>query len=405
MIQLLGDPLLASGADAVSPKEPAVRSLRQHVSVRRIVALMVALVISLSWIGALPTQNASAAEVGPNRVYFSQTGHYLSNGFLSYWRTHGGINVLGYPLTEEFQQNGVTVQYFERAIFEYHPNNTPDWRVELRRLGADQAQGINDPAFNPVKSQSDSSCTFYPETNHRLCNGFQDYWKNNGGLSVFGYPLSEEFSQKNPDTGQVYTVQYFERARFEWHLNSQGTVGTVMLGRLGAEAAKADGVDTSNVKNSANAPEYSANLWYNPNTPPTQVTSPPPGAPSNQAKWIEVDLTHQYMRAWEYNHLFYGEYISSGVSDHLTPTGTFHIFEKLRYDEMIGGTKGTPDYYDLKNVPWVMYFLQGGYALHGTYWHHNFGYPMSHGCVNMTIDGAATVYAWAPIGTTVWIHY
>ncbi len=369
---------------------------------RRILGLVVALVISLSWLGAMPAQKTSAAEVGPSRVYFSQTGHYLSNAFLGYWRTHGGVNILGYPITGEFQQNGVTVQYFERAVFEYHPNNSPGWQVELRRLGAEQAQGINDPAFNPVNATSDSSCTFYPETNHRLCNGFQSYWENNGGLSVFGYPLSEEFSQKNPDTGQVYTVQYFERARFEWHPQSSG--GSVMLGRLGAQAATAAGVDTVAAGRDSSVPEYSPNLWYDPNAGPEAVTFPPAGAPNDQAKWIEVDLTHQYVRAWEYNTKVFGEYISSGVADHPTPTGTFHIFEKLRYDEMIGGTKGTPDYYDLKNVPWTMYFRAGGYALHGTYWHHNFGYPMSHGCVNMTIDGAAWVYQWAPMGTTVWIH-
>ena len=401
---MIDDLSLPHGYSAL-PREKSVRSsFLPGINARRVIGLLLALVVSVSWLAAMPVRHASAAEAGPSRVYFSETGHYVSNGFLGYWRTHGGVNILGYPVSEEIQENGVTVQYFERAVFEYHPNNSPGWQVELRLLGADQAKGIADPAFNPINATSNKNCNFYPETNHSTCNGFRDYWQNNGGLSVFGYPLSEEFSQKNPDTGQTYTVQYFERARFEWHPDSQGVSGTVMLGRLGAQAAQAAGVDTSKVPQDQIVPEYSANLWYDPNGSPADVSFPPPGAPNDQAKWIEVDLSQQYLRAWEGNKKVFQQYISSGVADHPTPTGTFHIFEKLRYDEMIGGTKGTPDYYDLPNVPWTMYFLAGGYALHGTYWHHNFGYPMSHGCVNMTTDGAAWVYAWAPIGTTVWIH-
>ena len=62
------------------------------------------------------------------------------------------------------------------------------------------------------------------------------------------------------------------------------------------------------------------------------------------------------------------------------------------------------EYYYLPGVPWVMYFFQG-YAIHGTYWHHNFGKPMSHGCVNLTIEDAKWFYNWAEIGTTVVTHY
>ena len=69
---------------------------------------------------------------------------------------------------------------------------------------------------------------------------------------------------------------------------------------------------------------------------------------------------------------------------------------------MRGGTPGV-DYYDLPNVPWTMFFYQG-YAIHGTYWHTNFGTRMSHGCVNMPLGAAEFTYAWAPIGTEVWVH-
>ena len=403
----MGVPSLARGSTPTARPAPQRSAVLRISEPRRVFGLFFALLLAVSWLAMLPATKSAAAEIGPDRVYFSQTGHYLSYGFLNYWRGHGGLNIFGYPLTDEItdQSTGLTVQYFERAVFEWHADQPEGQRVELQRLGADLTQGNTEPAFDRITATSDNSCNFYSETGHRLCNGFLSYWQNHGGLSIYGFPISEEFQQKNPDDGQMYTVQYFERARFEWHPNSDGSGGVVMLGRLGAQAAAKGNVNTSPIPKDANVPEYSQGLWYDPNVSPDKVTSPPPGAPSDESKWIEVDLTHQYLRAWEFDNKVFGEYISSGVAAHPTPTGTFHIFWKLRYDDMTGGKAGTSEYYNLPNVPWVMYFLEGGYALHGTYWHHNFGYVMSHGCVNMTIDGAAWVYAWAPVGTTVWVHY
>lgn len=74
---------------------------------------------------------------------------------------------------------------------------------------------------------------YFPETGHWLAAGFKHFWEANGGLPVFGYPLTEEFQEVNPDDGQVYTVQYFERARFEYHPEHRGTPFEVQLGRLG----------------------------------------------------------------------------------------------------------------------------------------------------------------------------
>lgn len=90
--------------------------------------------------------------------------------------------------------------------------------------------------------------------------------------------------------------------------------------------------------------------------------------------------------------------ISSGTRKTPTPEGTFRIFRKYDKQRMTGRD------YDLPNVPWVMYFRKGGYAMHGTYWHSNFGQPMSHGCINLPIGEAAWLYQWAPNRTVVVIH-
>jgi hypothetical protein len=87
------------------------------------------------------------ADVDPNKVYFAETGHYISAGFLAYWKSHGGLEVFGYPITEEFtEQNPAapagdgeshTVQYFQRARFEFHPELVGTGQeVQLGLLGA-----------------------------------------------------------------------------------------------------------------------------------------------------------------------------------------------------------------------------------------------------------------------------
>jgi peptidoglycan-N-acetylglucosamine deacetylase len=171
--------------------------------------------------------------------YFPETGYWVSHGFLTYWLRFGGLERFGYPITGEFKRNGVTTQYFERARFEWHPGTwAARYDVHLGLLGNELTaarRAAGEAPFRPITAGSDATCNFYPQTGHRLCFGFRDYWNRNGGLAIFGFPISEEFQERNPDTGKVYTVQYFERARFEWHPEYRGTRYEVLLGRLGAQ--------------------------------------------------------------------------------------------------------------------------------------------------------------------------
>ena len=126
---------------------------------------------------------------------------------------------------------------------------------------------------------------------------------------------------------------------------------------------------------------------------------------TNAEKRIEVDLTHQKVYAFEGQTRVYDFLISSGKWGR-TPTGEFRIWTKVRSQTMKGGNKDLGTYYYLPNVPWVMFFYNGavtemrGFSFHGTYWHSNFGHPMSHGCINMKSDEARLLYDWAtPIVT------
>jgi lipoprotein-anchoring transpeptidase ErfK/SrfK len=141
-----------------------------------------------------------------------------------------------------------------------------------------------------------------------------------------------------------------------------------------------------------------------PTAPPkyNQPVQPSSGKkPSNiqaSERWVDVNLSSQTAYAYEGNQVVRSFLVSTGVAAHPTVTGQYHVYVKYRYANMKGPG------YNLPNVPYVMYFYQG-YGLHGTYWHHNFGHPMSHGCVNLSTPDAAWLFNWASVGTLVNIHY
>lgn len=121
---------------------------------------------------------------------------------------------------------------------------------------------------------------------------------------------------------------------------------------------------------------------------------------SNVSKKIYVDLTNQMLYAYEDDRLIYSFLVSTGKWGR-TPTGVFSIWGKFRYTKMSGGSQALHTYYYLPNVPYVMFFSNDqvaaskGFSIHGTYWHSNFGHPMSHGCVNMKTSEAALIYEWS----------
>ncbi|GBD08744.1 hypothetical protein HRbin22_00985 [Candidatus Thermoflexus japonica] len=128
---------------------------------------------------------------------------------------------------------------------------------------------------------------------------------------------------------------------------------------------------------------------------PRPLASPTPlSGPPFPGRWILVDLSDQELMAYEGETIVLRTKVSTGRPRTPTVIGTFRIYLKLRAQAMTGPG------YRLPNVPYVMYFYQG-YALHGTYWHNNFGRPMSHGCVNLPTPIAEQLYQWADIGTPV----
>ena len=134
------------------------------------------------------------------------------------------------------------------------------------------------------------------------------------------------------------------------------------------------------------------------NTPKAPTPRPYVADPGSESeRWIDVDLSEQRVYAYDGDLQVASFLVSTGTWKHPTLTGQYYIYIKLRYSDMSG-----PGYY-LPNVPYTMYYYKG-YALHGTYWHSNFGTRMSHGCINLRTEDAAWLFDFASVGTLVNIH-
>jgi len=160
-----------------------------------------------------------------NLRYFPETGHTVTGAFLQFFNRYGGLTVFGYPITEPFLvEGGITIQYFQRARMELHPGSTA---VRLGDLGWEWLNRQPKwPGTTPVTPAV--RARFFPETGHTVQGAFLDFWERRGGLDIFGYPISEEFTEGGR------TVQYFQRARFEWHPENPDPY-KVQLGLLGSE--------------------------------------------------------------------------------------------------------------------------------------------------------------------------
>jgi hypothetical protein len=176
---------------------------------------------------------------------FPETGYTLQGRFLEFWQTHGGLPVFGYPISSQSTTEPIS-QQFERTRFEYHPENERPYDVLLGHLGTEalEAQGRDWQTF-PTVADAPGECLYFAETQHSLCGAFRAYWESHGlefdgaagtsyaeSLALFGLPISEP--QEEEIDGTTLTVQWFERARFEYHPQNEPPFD-VLLGRLGAD--------------------------------------------------------------------------------------------------------------------------------------------------------------------------
>ena len=222
-------------------------------------------------------------------------------------------------------------------------------------------------------------------------------------------------------------MQYFERNRFEYHPENQPPYN-VLLGLLGRQFAQERGVNMASVTRQQGVPDYNPADFYTPTpvptatpiptatptpAPPTPTPAPAPQPRNNGPRgdlgreYIEVNLSELHLYVWADGEIIFDVAASPGSPKFPTPTGVFYINSKLVSQDMRGPDPDLPEgYYFQPDVPYVMYFDNQGDAIHGVYWHNNFGVrASSHGCVGIPVWAAAWLFEWTWIGTPVWIHY
>jgi len=222
-------------------------------------------VIGSLCVSALPAAvNAAPAAQGTSRTI---NGHAVAGRFLELWSAQGSeqsnVYVNGLPITDRRAEISTTdgktydTQWFERARYEAHPENKAPYDVLLGLLGVNFAEGRGsvdpatkqvrnpaDAAFVPIDKPADANGTtkvWFQETKHSVSGKILEYWNKYGGLSQFGFPLSEAFQEVSATDNKTYTVQYFERNRFELHPEKAAPY-EVELGLLGVQQYKAQPV-------------------------------------------------------------------------------------------------------------------------------------------------------------------
>jgi lipoprotein-anchoring transpeptidase ErfK/SrfK len=381
-------------------------------SLALILAIFSLLMTSVMPSASQPAAAQSSDWAPPATVYIPETGHTLDRLFLDLWRNAGGASAFGYPITPEITlENGHVVQYLQYARFEYWPEGDEHGNtVILGKLGEElrpvmlqrsmiasskpaqsgdlQESAAMMKAWLPVEAESTETTLFVEATGHTIKTGFLDFWYNSGAENYLGNPLTEEYTLD----GVIYQV--FERGQLQY--SAETGVTMVPVGQVLAQKYK---LDTEPMAQ-GDLPTYDEALFI---PPPEPTAAPRVAAAGNGETWIDINLSYEYMTVYQGDVVVMETYISSGKPGFETPPGTYYINTKLESQTMEGVLGG--EYYHVPDVPWVMYFTDVGHAIHGAYWHNNFGTPMSHGCINVPMDLAAYLYSVSPIGTRVEIHW
>jgi lipoprotein-anchoring transpeptidase ErfK/SrfK len=369
------------------------------------------------------------------QVYIRETGHTISGIMLDYWRANGGSEIYGNPISEPYAApNGYYSQAFQRGIFQWRPDFawTEDPAVRLAPAGADTAKTANRrlradgrraasdrraDTWRPVAESEERSAEVWNDggvvdesSGYAISGEFLDWYTTHEGVFYLGDPISQ------PHRARGVTAQYFEGGVL---LEADGEV---WLAPLPAEHPWRFDIDTTKARQ-GNIPTYHERIF---------ARVPNPGGINvldlSGRRRIEISLSQQTLWAYQGDDLVLETFVSTGLDPNTTETGNFHVRIKVEKQDMQGftdssgevvavgddGTNSEEDMietlepgqerYEVKDVPHVMYINSDAEALHGAYWHNNFGYQMSHGCINLPLDVAAFLYTWAPLGTAVTVY-
>lgn len=340
-----------------------------------------------------PFEGVEPIGESPERDYVEATRHTISYAFKRFWEANNGLLTFGYPLSEEFNEGGVTVQYFERARFEYNPAApAPDEDVQVSYLGllaaleseislSGQAKGVSAVIWTP---------TLATEMAERRQREVQ-------AAALAAVPTAVAPYQAVVVVGLTAVHQAPTVAARQ--------ISTVWGRHIVRVVAVANGEPIDG------DPRWLqiANGGYVP-AASLQPFAPPRPPRIWSGRWIDVNLSQLYATAYEGAIPVYSTIITAGRDDR-TPVGVFTIQSRVRVQTMdsttVGFPKGHREYYYLPNVEFVQYFTGRGHAIHSNYWVHpsRFGNFSSNGCLGMLWSDAAFFWQFAGLRTPLHIHY
>ncbi len=184
--------------------------------------LKISIALALASLVILMPVSPGLTQGGGTTHYYPETGFAVDPKFVDFFDRYGGLELFGYPISRTFIDQGVLVQYFQHARFEYHPDNPEPYVVQLGLIG-DELH-YNQPAVRKPQFPSRRR-VYFPETGHTVAYAFLDYFKEHGGIDVFGYPITEMYFEEG------CIVQYFQRMKMEWH--PEDHTSPVHIGNLG----------------------------------------------------------------------------------------------------------------------------------------------------------------------------
>lgn len=182
------------------------RQRNDRESVLGIVAalIVIAAIIVFLW---LKSSSPIPSTQDEQRRYFEDTHFWVSGKFLEFWNANGGLDIFGYPISAEYNEDGILVQYFQKARMEWHVSGPYANSVTLGKLGKElgfQSEGLQEPTCSTRR------CLYFEETQHTVDQFFLKYFLEYGGVEFFGPPITETYVEDQK------IVQYFERLKLVW---------------------------------------------------------------------------------------------------------------------------------------------------------------------------------------------
>lgn len=380
----------------------------------------------------------SGCEFGESSCrYFDATGHTITGDFASFWREHGGAQVLGNPLSEQAKKGGVTTQIFERAVVDIDASGMGTLRKVNTPIAA-AAYG-DDPAFLPappslgtttlVTASDGLRIRANPSANGEIITviaentefiaapGEHSDWVP-GYADGFSGWVSSEYLKEPPPLPRLakneWKLDVWQGAALsDTNLRVEPRMSSTVARPLayGSPVTIVDWIEGEKVvENDAIwALADDGTFIYGRDVGRSAPVQPPPipaGAPKI-GKWIDIHLTQQLLVAYEGQEPVRTVVVTSGKPGWETPEGSFAINTRVANETMESGSIGAEEFYVLEDVLFTQYFTDRGHALHFAWWKTppTIGRPGSHGCINLLLDDARFLWEWAEIGTAVICHY